>query len=262
MGGSVAAACKKYAVSDHISVFDIHKIGNYDESNYDVGNSIADCIRNSELIIIATPVLQIENTLLELAKHLTGQQIITDLGSTKVNVINAAKHLKEFEPQFVPGHPIAGFHKTGHQHANSDLFLQARVILTPTEKTNRNIIERVKQFWQKLECKVNIMSAAEHDQLLAKISHAPHVLASAVINSVDENTLSYAGPGFKDFTRIGETNPKIWRDICIANRKEILQYILEFEQILDQFKAALATADADQFEHLFQQSKQKREKLS
>lgn len=204
-----------------------------------------------DVILVATPVNAMTAIFTELKRqNLPDDIILTDAGSTKGSVVEAAKQVWSHCPaNFVPGHPIAGSEQSGVEAANADLYRQHRVILTPLANTNQAALAVVKTLWCSAQADVDEMSVEHHDQVLAATSHLPHVLSFALVDSLvtlEQNTeiFRYAAGGFRDFTRIAESDPVMWRDISLSNKTEILHQIAHFEEHLNTFKNAIHNDDA------------------
>lgn len=185
-------------------------------------------IQSADLIVLATPVAQIEITLEKIYPLLTANTLITDVGSTKTNINQAAKvFLKEKCSQFIGSHPIAGSEKHGPQSAMADLFENKNIIITPHTQSKKEDINKIENFWKKLGGITSIMDANLHDEIFSTVSHLPHLLAFSLVNLINdknnkETMLEYAASGFRDFSRIAGSSAEMWRDICLANKDAIL----------------------------------------
>jgi prephenate dehydrogenase len=185
-------------------------------------------IQSADLIVLATPVAQIEITLEKIYPLLTANTLITDVGSTKTNINQAAKvFLKEKYSQFIGSHPIAGSEKHGPQSAMADLFENKNIIITPHTQSKKEDINKIENFWKKLGGITSIMDANLHDEIFATVSHLPHLLAFSLVNLINDKNnkatmLEYAASGFRDFSRIAGSSAEMWRDICLANKDAIL----------------------------------------
>ena len=185
-------------------------------------------IQSADLIVLATPVAQIEITLEKIYPLLTANTLITDVGSTKTNINQAAKvFLKEKYSQFIGSHPIAGSEKHGPQSAMADLFENKNIIITPHTQSKKEDINKIENFWKKLGGITSIMDANMHDEIFSTVSHLPHLLAFSLVNLINdknnkETMLEYAASGFRDFSRIAGSSAEMWRDICLVNKDAIL----------------------------------------
>jgi len=187
---------------------------------------------------------------------LTPEMLIMDVGSTKRDVIDAARRsLREQVGLFVPAHPIAGKEVSGIEHADPELYSGRQVILTPIERTLPNQLVKAADVWSALGCRVVQMPPEQHDAAFAAVSHLPHLIAFALMNAITgqetgEKFLSLAGPGFRDFTRIAAGDPHIWRDIMLANREELLGQSALFRRQLQAFESAISQGDASVLEQM------------
>ena len=186
--------------------------------------------------------------------------LIMDVGSTKCDVVEAARRgLRDQIGSFVPAHPIAGKELAGVDNADADLYSGKQVILTPTAQTLPSHAKRAFDVWSALGCKVVHMAPEAHDAAFAAVSHLPHMLAFTLMNSVagqpkGQEFMELAGPGFRDFTRIAASDPKVWRDILLANRAELLIQSQAFRDQLELFEAAMRSADLQTLEALITQA--------
>ncbi|TSE26442.1 Prephenate dehydrogenase [Tepidimonas sediminis] len=202
--------------------------------------------RGADVVLLAVPVAATEATLRALAPALADDTLLMDVGSTKADVVAAARAALDARrlARFVPAHPIAGKEKAGVEHACADLYRGAPVILTPLPQTAADAQRRARTLWQALGARVHAMSPHEHDAALAAVSHLPHLLAFAAMHALAQQPdggrfLALAGPGFRDFTRIAASDPEVWRDILHANAAEVRAQAAAFRAALDAFEAAL-----------------------
>ncbi|QLQ01400.1 MAG: prephenate dehydrogenase/arogenate dehydrogenase family protein [Burkholderiaceae bacterium] len=217
-------------------------------------------VSGADIVLIAVPVAATEATFKAIRHLVTPEMLIMDVGSTKRDVVDAARSvLREQVGSFVPAHPIAGREVAGVEHADPDLYLGKPVILTPIERTRTAQLQRAAAVWTAIGCQVSKMSPDAHDAAFAAVSHLPHVLAFALVNGIaaqpqGQEFLSLAGPGFRDFTRIAASDPKVWRDILMTNRTELLAQSQAFRDALQAFEQAIARGDADALERLIEQA--------
>lgn len=227
----------------------------------------AEAVTGSNLIVVAVPVGAMPDLFRTIQPALSPQATVTDVGSTKLSVIAAAKSVSgSMPPRFVPGHPIAGTEKTGVDASFAELFRERRVILTPTPETDATATARVKAMWQLAGAQVSEMEAVHHDQVLAATSHLPHVLAYALVDhlaAMDDRTeiFAYAAGGFRDFTRIASSSPEMWRDIACANREALTGVLDGYLQDLQQLREAIARDDGEAVLAVFRRAKQARDRL-
>lgn len=262
IGGSVALALKKHAGAPLIvgigrSAESLGKAKNLGVIDALETNIHAAC-SDADMILIAAPVAQTSAILQSIKPHLETKTIITDAGSTKSDVLAAAREaLGEQFNQFVGGHPIAGAEKSGVNAAQADLFLGKNVVLTPALETNQDAVSRVMRLWRDCGAKVSEMPAETHDSIFAAVSHLPHLLAFALVNEIANRPnaaqlFSFAASGFRDFTRIAGSHPEMWRDIALANKTALLGEISAYEQQLSILKQLLVNEDGKGLEALFQ----------
>jgi len=215
----------------------------------------------ADLIVLATPV----NTVLEFIELLGKEHrrgcIITDLGSTKAAIVERAEKVLHHSLLFVGSHPLVGSEKKGPANANAQLYDGGTCIMTPTDKTNRLAKEKIKQFWSQLGSSVKFMAPQEHDQVLAYISHLPHLTAFALMKAMPDNFLEHAPQGLKDSTRIAASDPEVWRDIALSNHKPILKALDEAVKVLAAMRKAIVARDAESLTDIFKVARDKREKL-
>lgn len=217
-------------------------------------------VSGADIVLIAVPVAASEATFKSIKHMVTPRVLIMDVGSTKGDVVEAAQRgLREQVGSFVPAHPIAGKELAGVENADADLYKGKQVILTPNELTLPAQVKQAVDVWTALGCKVVQMSPESHDAAFAAVSHLPHLLAFALMNSVAGQSkgreyLELAGPGFRDFTRIAASDPKVWRDILLANRDELLLQSRRFQDQLATFEALMSGGDTQALESLIEQA--------
>jgi len=222
--------------------------------------SVAEAVAGAELVLLATPVGAMREVLAELAPALSADAIVTDVGSTKNEVVVQAKAaLGAAFSRFVPAHPIAGKELPGVEHADGRLFAGRRVIVTPTEDTSGEALTRVEELFGRAGASVERMDAAEHDRIFAAVSHLPHLLAFALVAAIGagadgEKRLGYGGAGFRDFTRIAAASPVMWRDICLANRVALGEELRGYRALLDRLQRAVDDGDAASLQETFEQA--------
>jgi prephenate dehydrogenase len=247
MGGSLGKAIKKHKLAKevvglsqrHTSLIAALKNEAIDHAYHDVKKAVQD----ADLVVLATPVCIITGMLSMIGPHLKRGAIVTDVGSTKVSIVNAAQEHLPNHSHFVGSHPLAGSEKKGVYYANADLYQDAVCLMTPTEKTNHSAREKVKQFWTKIGCQVKLLSPEEHDKILAYVSHLPHALAFSLIHTIPTDFLLFGAAGLRDTTRIAASSPQMWQDIFMENRKNVLQAIDEMVKSLGEVRKAIAAQD-------------------
>ena len=213
-------------------------------------------VAGADIVLIAVPVSATESALKAIKHLVTPKMLVMDVGSTKVDVVQAARRaLGDKVASFVPAHPITGREVSGVEHAEATLYEGRQVILTPTERTLTAQLQKAQDVWTALGCRVTSMSPESHDAAFAAVSHLPHLLAFSLMNSISgqpdgEAFLSLGGPGFRDFTRIAASDPKVWRDILLANREELLTQTQLFQQALKQFENAMRSDSTQSIEDM------------
>ncbi|MBT8547153.1 prephenate dehydrogenase/arogenate dehydrogenase family protein [Polynucleobacter paneuropaeus] len=228
---------------------------------------LVDAAKQSDLIVLCVPVAQMRATFAAIEPHLASKTLITDAGSTKGDVILAAKEvLGKKACQFVPAHPIAGGAQHGASAAKADLFFGKQVIICPLQENSPQDIVLIEKFWQAVGALVKMLSSVQHDAIYAAVSHLPHILSYAlmasVINSEDAaDKLSHIGAGFKDFTRIAASSPEMWRDICLANSTSILKELDQYLAIVQHLRKLIADNDGAGIERLFAKASKARQDL-
>ncbi|WP_048437812.1 prephenate dehydrogenase/arogenate dehydrogenase family protein [Caenimonas sp. SL110] len=213
-------------------------------------------VSGADIVLLAVPVSATEATLKAIKHLVTNDMLIMDVGSTKRDVIDSARRvLRDHIGSFVPCHPIAGSETSGVENADADLYTGKQVILTPIDKTNPQHLQKAVRVWEGLGCTVLRMQPEEHDSAYAAVSHLPHLIAFALMNAIvgqphGKDYLSLAGPGFRDFTRIAASDPKMWRDILLANRHELLAQTQLFRQALQTMEQMIETGNSEAIETL------------
>ncbi len=222
-------------------------------------------VGEADCILLAMPVGETESVLKQLAPHLKSGAIITDAGSTKVNVIAAARTaLGPRFADFVPGHPIAGSEKSGPGAAHADLYQGKKVVLTPELETRADALGTVRALWEAAGAQVETLDAALHDRIFAAVSHLPHLAAFALVDELagraDSNAFfRFAASGFRDFTRIAGSSPEMWRDIAMANRTALLTEIDAYLGALQTMRQTVAEEDAGALLDMFLRARAARE---
>lgn len=261
IGGSFALSLKKAQAAKHIVGLDRHltsleaakRLGIIDSFTDDMASAVVD----ADLIVIATPVAQTEKILSAIYPYLQANTIVTDAGSTKADVVLAARNsLQEKISQFVPAHPIAGREKNGPEAAIDDLYVGKKVVITRLVENSDQAVELVAQAWRACGAIIHHLSPKEHDQVFASVSHLPHLLAYALVDDIAakphaDRLFQYAASGFRDFTRIAGSSPEMWRDISLANRDAILEELDSYSVKLKQLRVSLEANDSAALEAIY-----------
>jgi len=216
----------------------------------------------SDLILFSTPVGSFIDIGKRIRSSLKRGAIVTDAGSVKGKLVYDMETLMPDGICFVGAHPIAGSDRSGIDTATAYIFKDAKCIITPTEKTDRDTLESIIQIWKTFGSTVELINPYEHDRIFATVSHLPHLLAYAIMNTVadiDSSYLRLCGQGFIDTTRIASSSPELWRDICILNRENLLDYIYIFQKNLDRLSQYLRASDSESLEKEFKKARTLRE---
>ena len=222
-------------------------------------------IQNSDLVLIATPVAALASVCQAIAPLLPPHAIVSDVGSTKQSALTAfAQYLPQHYARCVASHPIAGSDRSGALAAQFGLYQNKKLILCPHAQQDTGSLKTIAALWQSIGAQVHQMSAAEHDQIFAAVSHFPHLLAFAYVHQMLDHPqgahyLNFAGSGFRDFTRIAASSPEMWRDIALANRDSLLQLISEQKHQLEKLERSLKNRNAQELHDYFQAAQQLRE---
>ena len=224
--------------------------------------------KGSDLIIIATPLSSYKDVILKIKDSLKNGSILTDVGSVKENVISLIEKNIPENVSWISSHPIAGTEESGPESGFSELFENRWCILTPSKKTNDKDINLLETFWKKMGSKVDIMEAKQHDHILSITSHIPHLIAYNIVNTTlnvqdKKNTdiIKYSAGGLRDFTRIAASNPIMWRDIFIENKKNTSNMIDNFITNLEDLKKAIENEDRKKLEEIFVKTKKIRKEI-
>ena len=238
------------------------KKGVIDEASHDLST-----VKGADMLVVATPVGATEKVCRDIAGYLDKSAIFTDVGSVKKAVVKqVASAFGELPSNFVPGHPIAGNENSGAGAAIKDLFVDRRVLLTPTADTSKDALNKVREMWRTAGALVETMSIEQHDRVLAVTSHLPHMLAFGLVDSLarqeeSEEIFRYAAGGFRDFTRIASSDPVMWRDICLYNREALLDAMDNYKNDLAQLRLAIEASDATALQSIFSRAKTLRDQF-
>jgi len=269
LGGSIGLAARQRKLAGEVagyvrraaSLKDCETAGAVDYATTDLLAAVS----NADLIILCTPLAQMRALAKQILPALKRGAIVTDVGSVKATVVRELESIiSNAGAHFIGSHPMAGAEKTGVSAARKNLFENAVCVLTPTKKTNSAATKKLEQFWKSLGARVLKLDAAQHDLFVSRSSHLPHVLAAALANQVlnpasPKMQAALCATGFRDTTRIASGSPEMWRDIALANRKNVSQSVDAFVIELKKFQAALKKSDGDAVEKFFATAKQRRD---
>ena len=271
IGGSLARALKRAGVvgevvgagRDGAQLQKAQALGVIDRFDTD----LAAAVRGADMVVVAVPVGAMGAVFRAIAPVLAPDAVLTDVGSTKGSVVEAARAAFGALPKgFVPGHPIAGTEKSGVEASFADLYVKRRVILTPTEVSSPDAVARVRAMWEQCGARVTETSVAHHDEVLAATSHLPHLLAFTLVDTLatlddKQEIFEYAAGGFRDFTRIASSDPLMWHDICIHNEPALLKILDRFEADLGRLRQAIADNDGEYLLKVFTRAKNARDRF-
>ncbi len=272
IGSSLARAIRKYNLSEEIVSSNrsdavnkkVLELKIVDNSSIETKKMV----NESNLIIIATPLSSYENVILKIKDSLKSGMILTDVGSVKKGVISLVEKIIPKDVSWISSHPIAGTEESGPDTGSSELFKNRWCILTPSKKVKTKDIKTLKSFWKKIGSKVDIMDAKQHDYILSITSHIPHLIAYNIVNTSiniqDEKEsaiIKYSAGGLRDFTRIAASNPIMWRDIFIQNKRNTSKMIEKFIANLEDLKRAIENEDGKKLEEIFIKTKKIRKEI-
>ena len=272
IGGSIGLAMKRSKISNQIIGFARSnstlkraiELGLVDK----VKDNLEDAVNDCDLIILATPLSTFKKLVEEMSPFLKKDCIITDTGSAKLSVIEDLRGILPNNVEFIPGHPIAGTEESGPDAGFAELFDNRWCILTPTEENSSNAIGRIKEFWESIGSKVEIMDPLHHDKVLAITSHIPHLIAFNIVgtannlaNVTEKEVVKYSAGGFRDFTRIAASDPKMWSDIFTYNSEAVLEMLELFSNDLAKLKSAVIKKDSDLLFSNFEKTREVRKNI-
>jgi cyclohexadieny/prephenate dehydrogenase len=272
IGSSIARAIKKNNLCKILVAHDKSKIvlkktlklkiTNYIEPN------LKKSVENSDLVIICTPLGTYKNIVSVIKNYLKKTCILTDVGSAKIFVTNTVNKLINKNTIWIPAHPVAGTEESGPEADFADLFKNRWCIITPVNKKNPSSLKKLNNFWKKIGSKVQHMTAEHHDKVMAITSHIPHLIAYNIVGTaanLEKDTKSevikYSASGFRDFTRIASSDPTMWRDIALNNRKQILHMLEKFNLDLSNLKRAIIKKDGNKLFKLFSKTRKIRQAI-
>ena len=272
IGSSIARAIRKQNLSEKIVSSNrsdsinkkVIELKIVDDSN----SNTKEMAEGSDLIIIATPLSSYEDVILKIKDSLKSGSILTDVGSVKENVINMIEKKVPKNVSWISSHPIAGTEESGPEAGFPELFENRWCILTPSKKAKDKDIKLLETFWNKIGSKVDFMDAKQHDYILSITSHIPHLIAYNIVNTTlnvqdkkESDVVKYSAGGLRDFTRIAASNPIMWRDVFIQNKKNTSDMIDKFIANLEDLKKAIENEDGKRLEEIFTKTKKIRKEI-
>ncbi len=268
IGGSLAISLKNISRDIIITGFDRDpesvNIALYRKMIDKAADNYKDAVSEADLVIIATPVRMIADIASEIKDHLKANTIVTDVGSAKLNIVEKINKIFPKGVIFIGGHPMAGSENDGVLSAKSDLFLNTYYILTPTDSTKSEALVTLHNLFTKIGAKVITVSPTEHDKIVSLISHLPHILSTNLVALVDskqktiKNLFKLCAGGFRDMTRIAASNPKMWVDVTLENKEEIINSIDDYIDFLNRFKESLITGNEEYIKTHYDSAKEAR----
>ena len=272
IGSSIARGIKKYNIANKVVGY--AKTLKTRKKAMDLGymdqvfDSASDAIQNANLVILCVPVGANRDIMIEISDNLSEGTILTDVGSVKAEVIKQLHDIVPDTVSFVPAHPIAGTEFSGPESGFAELFDNKWCVLTPYEKSRKQDIEKVKNFWERLGMNVDEMSPEYHDLVLAITSHIPHLIAYNIVGTATNlaeitrrEVTKYAAGGFRDFTRIASSDPIMWRDIFLNNQEAVLEMLDKFSDDLSSLREAIKKKDGQELQKYFTKTRDIRKKI-
>ena len=271
IGSSLLRAIDKKKLSKEINIFDKSKeVSTFIKNNFSakVFNDISESVKDSDLVIISSPLSSYKEILLSIKSNLTKDVILTDTGSVKKEINTIISNLNLEHVHWISSHPIAGTEFSGPESGFAELFDNRWCILSTENPKGGKEIDRLKSFWEAIGSKVKLMTFEDHDYVLSLTSHLPHAIAYSIVRTVVNNDdkfkndiIQYSASGLRDFTRIAASDPTMWRDIFIDNSENILKILDEFSKNIDFFKKAIIEKNGDKLLKIFASTKNVRKEI-
>ncbi len=262
LGASLAKACKERGLVEEISGYGRNRenlekskdLKIIDHCPADLGAAVS----GADLIVLCTPVSTLVPLMQNLASEVRPGTLITDVGSVKEPIVKGINKLVPKGVFFVGSHPIAGGENSGLEASTADLYQDAKCIVTPTDATDKKAVEKISALWQAVGMEVVSLSAEEHDFIFGAVSHLPHIVAYALMNTLGAlrtpngcEVTAYSGDGLRDITRIASSDPVMWRDICLSNRNHSLDLIDRFQNKLEEIRSTIERGDGQELKKEF-----------
>ena len=272
IGSSIARGIKKHNIANKVVGY--AKTLKTREKAMDLGymdqvfDSAKDAIKDADLVILCVPVGANRDIMIEISDNLSEGTILTDVGSVKAEVIKQLKDIIPDKVSFIPAHPIAGTEFSGPESGFAELFDHKWCVLTPYEKSKKQDVKKVKNFWERLGMNVDEMSPEYHDLVLAITSHIPHLIAYNIVGTATnlaeitrKEVTKYAAGGFRDFTRIASSDPIMWRDIFLNNQEAVLEMLDKFSDDLSSLREAIKKKDGKELQKYFTKTRDIRKRI-
>jgi len=272
IGSSVLRAIQNKNLAKEVRIFDLSKESTayLKKKNIcsNISTDIRQCVRDSDLVIIATPLSSYKEIILSIKDDLKKGAILTDTGSVKKEVMKIIHNINLKEINWIPSHPIAGTEESGAKAGYAKMFENRWCIISPPKDSDEQSIKTLKLLWESIGSKVKIMTPEEHDEILSLTSHLPHAIAYNIVRTVinvqdklKQEVIQYSAGGLRDFTRIAASNPLMWRDIFLDNNENISKDIDNFIEKLQELKKALNDKNGDKLYHIFNSTKELRKEI-
>jgi len=272
IGSSILRAIKNKNLAKEIRIFDHSKeVTMYLKKENictNVFSDIRQCVTNSDLIIIATPLSSYKEIILSIKDSLKKNAILTDTGSVKKEVMKIIHNINLKDIHWIPSHPIAGTEESGPKAGQAEIFNNRWCIISPPENCAEQPIKRLKTLWENMGSKVKIMTPEEHDKILSLTSHLPHVIAYNIVRTVmnvedklKQEVIQYSAGGLRDFTRIAASNPLMWKDILLDNSENVSKGIDNFIEKLNELKKTINDKNGDKLYQIFNTTKDVRKEI-
>ena len=271
IGSSLLRAIEKKKLAKEISAFDKSKdVSLYLNKNFsfNIAKSIDEAVKDSDLVIISSPLSSYKEILLSIKSSLKKNAILTDTGSAKKEVNKIINNLKFENVNWIASHPIAGTEFSGPEAGLAELFEDRWCILSADKNISKAEILKLENFWINLGSKVKLMSFEQHDYVLSLTSHLPHAVAYSIVKTAindddrfKNDIIQYSAGGLRDFTRIAASDPLMWRDIFIDNSENILKVLNDYSKNLDEIKTAIKNKDGEKLMKIFSSTKKVRQEI-
>ena len=262
LGASLAKACKERGLVEEVAGYgrnreNLEKARALKIIDYCPAD-LAEAVKDADLIVLCTPVTTIIPLIQNMIARIRPGALITDVGSVKEPIVKEAEKLVPKGVFFVGSHPIAGGENSGLEASTANLYQGAKCIVTPTDKTNNSALEKISALWQAVGMQIINLSAEEHDFVFGAVSHLPHIVVYALMNTLgslrtqdNREVTAFSGAGLKDITRIASSDPVMWRDICLSNRNHSLDLIDRFQNKLDEIRSTIEKGDGQALKEEF-----------
>jgi len=272
IGSSILRAIKSKNLAKEIKVFDHSKeVTTYLKKENictNISNDISQCVDNSDLIIIATPLSSYKEIILSIKDNLKKNVILTDTGSVKKEVMKIIHNINLTDVHWIPSHPIAGTEESGPRAGQAEMFENRWCVISPPKNSAEEPVKSLKALWEAIGSKVKIMTPEEHDKILSLTSHLPHAIAYNIVRTVMEvedklkqDVIQYSAGGLRDFTRIAASNPLMWKDIFLDNSENVIKGIDSFIEKLNELKKAVNDKNGDKLYQIFNSTKEIRKEI-